>query len=88
MATTRTQSSTPSRRPRAGQGSVVAQYDFFLLGVVSILVGLGLVMIFSASFAQSNRSLTGRPITSCGNYNGLSSALLLCWVLRSSIFAF
>jgi cell division protein FtsW len=33
----------------------VAQYDFFLLGVVSILVGLGLVMIFSASFAQSNQ---------------------------------
>ena len=33
----------------------MAQYDFFLLGVVSILVGLGLVMIFSASFDQSNR---------------------------------
>ena len=55
MATTRTQPPTPSRRPRAGQGPTVAQYDFFLLGVVSILVGLGLVMIFSASFDQSNR---------------------------------
>ena len=55
MATKRTQSSTPSRRPRAGQGPALPQYDFFLLGVVSILVGLGLVMIFSASFSQSNQ---------------------------------
>ena len=55
MATTRTQSSTPTRRPRAGQGPAVAPYDFFLLGVVSILVGLGLVMIFISSFDQSNR---------------------------------
>ncbi len=60
MATTRTQSSIPSRQPRAGQRSVVAQYDFLLLAIVAALVGLGLVMVFSASFAQSNLYF-GRP---------------------------
>ena len=38
----------------------VAQYDFFLVAVVAVLVGLGLVMIFSASFAQSNQFF-GQP---------------------------
>lgn len=60
MATTRTPSPTPNRRPRSGQRSLVAQYDFILLAAIASLVGLGLVMIFSASFSQSNL-IYGRP---------------------------
>ncbi len=55
MAITPPQPRPPSRRPRPGQRSIVAQYDLPLLAVVAILVGLGLVMVFSASFAQSNQ---------------------------------
>jgi cell division protein FtsW len=67
MATTKTpssrsgavQSSTSrSGRPprwRVGLGSAPGQYDIWLLIIVAALAGLGLVMVFSASFTQANR---------------------------------
>ena len=39
---------------------MVVQYDFMLLAIVATLVGLGLVMVFSASFTQIE-SLFGGP---------------------------
>ena len=67
MATTKTPSSRTgavpssttraSRSPRwrAGLGSAPGQYDIWLLVIVAALTGLGLVMVFSASFTQANR---------------------------------
>ncbi len=65
MPTTKTPSSVPSRVPatrprqpsrwRAGLGNAAGQYDIWLLVIVAALVGLGLVMVFSASFIQANR---------------------------------
>ncbi|HSN76619.1 MAG TPA: putative peptidoglycan glycosyltransferase FtsW, partial [Anaerolineae bacterium] len=65
MATTKTPGTAPGRSPskrssrqaawRAGLGSAPGQYDIWLLVIVATLVGLGLVMVFSASFAQANR---------------------------------
>lgn len=65
MATTKTPSPTAARSPakrsrrqtgwRAGLGTLPGQYDIWLLVVMAALVGLGLVMIFSASFTQANR---------------------------------
>jgi cell division protein FtsW len=40
---------------RAGLGSAPGQYDIWLLVIVATLTGLGLVMVFSASFTQANR---------------------------------
>jgi cell division protein FtsW len=47
--TTQTRAKRPSRRD-----SPAAQYDLVLLGIVAVLTGLGLVMIFSASYVQAN----------------------------------
>lgn len=67
MATTKTPSTRPGAaqpsarrsdrqaRWRAGLGSAPGQYDIWLLVIVATLVGLGLVMVFSASFTQANR---------------------------------
>lgn len=65
MATIKTPLSTPQRPPakrpgqqarwRAELGALPGQYDIWLLVIVAALVGLGLVMVFSASFMQSNR---------------------------------
>ena len=67
MATTKTPPTRPGAaqptarrsgrqaRWRAGLGSAPGQYDIWLLVIVATLVGLGLVMVFSASFTQANR---------------------------------
>ncbi len=65
MATTKTHPTPSRRRPaqrssrqagwRAGLGNAPGQYDISLLMIVAMLVGLGLVMVFSASFIQANR---------------------------------
>ncbi|MFZ2488308.1 MAG: putative peptidoglycan glycosyltransferase FtsW [Anaerolineae bacterium] len=58
MATPKTptkRSKKPTSAPRAGVGTAVGQYDIWLLLIVGSLIGLGLVMVFSASFMQSNR---------------------------------
>lgn len=58
MATTKTPPTKRSiRQPgwRSGLGSAPGQYDIWLLLIVATLVGLGLVMVFSASFVQANR---------------------------------
>lgn len=53
--------STPVRRTqrgagwRAGLGRAPGQFDIWLLVITAALVGLGLVMVFSASFTQANR---------------------------------
>jgi cell division protein FtsW len=63
MATTKTRTSTRSNRQarwRAGLGSAPGQYDIWLLVIVATLIGFGLVMVFSASFAQANR-FEGQP---------------------------
>lgn len=46
---------TGQARWRAGLGSAAGQYDIWLLLIVAMLTGLGLVMVFSASFIQANR---------------------------------
>lgn len=51
--TTRSSQPTPSPR-RLRVGPSPARYDFVLLAVVFALIGLGLVMIFSASYVQAN----------------------------------
>ena len=65
MATTKTPPSAPGSAPRqrasrqarwrSGLGVLPGQYDIWLLLIVAALVGLGLAMVFSASFMQSNR---------------------------------
>lgn len=65
MAMTKTPSPAPGRLPakrpsrqarwRSELGALPGQYDIWLLLIVAALVGLGLVMVFSASFMQSNR---------------------------------
>ncbi len=65
MATTKSNPIAAARPPakrsnrqagwRAGLGSAPGQYDIWLLLIVATLVAVGLVMVFSASFIQSNR---------------------------------
>ncbi len=65
MAMTKTHPNPPGRsrakrttgqaRWRAGLGGGAGQYDIWLLLIVAMLTGLGLVMVFSASFIQANR---------------------------------
>jgi cell division protein FtsW len=49
------------RRPRRAASGLQTQrllsYDLVFLGIVAVLIGLGLVMIFSASYEQANRFL-------------------------------
>lgn len=48
-------------RPAARRGRLrtpaFVEYDWTLLGIVAVLVGLGLVMVFSASYVQANQYL-------------------------------
>ncbi|MEA3335630.1 MAG: putative peptidoglycan glycosyltransferase FtsW [Chloroflexota bacterium] len=56
MATLSKKPSKSRQKRNTISGTEIARYDFVLMGVVAILVGLGLVMIFSASFEEANRT--------------------------------
>jgi cell division protein FtsW len=60
-----------------GRASVAARHDFWLLGAVAVLLGLGLVMVYSASIAIAERQ-AGYPyyyLVRQGIYVLLGSAL-------------
>lgn len=60
-ATARSRAGQPAPRPPVRRGRLrtqaIAEYDLVLLGIVAVLVGLGLVMVFSASYVQANQYL-------------------------------
>ena len=51
--TTRSKEASP-KQPRRRGGPSPVRYDFVLVMIVAALIGLGLVMIFSASYVQAN----------------------------------
>lgn len=54
MPTTTRSTTTPSKQPRRRAGPSPVRYDFVLVMIVATLIGLGMVMIFSASYVQAN----------------------------------
>lgn len=54
MPTTTNTSRTSPKPPRRRAGPSPVRYDFVLVMIVATLIGLGLVMIFSASYVQAN----------------------------------
>ncbi|HRX04507.1 MAG TPA: FtsW/RodA/SpoVE family cell cycle protein, partial [Anaerolineae bacterium] len=54
MPTTTNTSKTSPKPPRRRAGPSPVRYDFVLVMIVATLIGLGLVMIFSASYVQAN----------------------------------
>ncbi|MEZ4768353.1 MAG: putative peptidoglycan glycosyltransferase FtsW [Caldilineales bacterium] len=54
MPTTTRSTKTTPKQPRRRAGPSPARYDFVLVMVVATLIGLGMVMIFSASYVQAN----------------------------------
>ena len=54
MPTTTPSKNTSTKRQRQRTGPSPAHYDFVLVVIVASLIGLGMVMIFSASYVQAN----------------------------------
>ena len=54
MPTTTRSTTAPSKQPRRRAGPSPVRYDFVLVMIVASLIGLGMVMIFSASYVQAN----------------------------------